>query len=156
MSDHSFREPREYTITAAVSGITQIQNVGRPGQSFIGAAIGLGLDQLEALTGIDFSTRVADFEARLDALLDLGEEMEIVSKVVGRRRVVMTSWDSTTDADTGDAAYYEMHFEEVLRAEESGGEPTDEVLALVGSGGKVAPGSGGPSLVTPGNLATVP
>ena len=88
MSDHSFREPREYGITAAVSGITQIQNLGRPGQSFLGAALGVGLDALESLSGIDFSTRVADFEARLDALLDLGDELEIVSKVVGRRGVL--------------------------------------------------------------------
>ena len=156
MSDHSFREPREYGITAAVSGITQIQNLGRPGQSFLGAALGVGLDALESLSGIDFSTRVADFEARLDALLDLGDELEIVSKVVGRRRVVFTSWDATTNADTGDAAFYTMTFEEVLRADDTGGEPTDTLLALIGSGGKVAPGSGGPSLVTPGNLTTVP
>jgi hypothetical protein len=156
MSDHSFDEPEEFTITAAVSGITQIQNLGRPGQSFLGAAIGVGLDQLEALTGIDFSTRVADFEARLRALLRRREVLEIVSKVVGRRQVVMTSWDATTDAGTGDAAFYLMQFEEVLRAEDLAGDPTDVLLDLVGSGGKVAPGSGGPSLVTPGNLATVP
>lgn len=156
MSDHSFDEPEEYTIVAGVSGITQIQNIGRPGQSLLGAAIGVGLDALESLTGLDFSTRVADFEARLRALCRLGEELEIISKVVGRRRVVFTSWETTTDPDTGDAAYYTMRFEEVLRAEDVGGDPTDDFLALVGSGGKVAPGSGGPSQATPGNLAVVP
>lgn len=156
MSDHSFDEPEEYTIVAAVSGITQIQNLGRPGQSFLGAALGVGLEQLESLTGIDFSTRVADFEARLRSLLRRGEALEIISKVVGRRTVVFTSWDATTNADTGDAAFYTMTFEEVLRAEDLAGEPTDTLLAFVGSGGKVAPGSGGPSLVTPGNLSTVP
>lgn len=156
MSDHSFREPRRYRITAGVSGIVQIQNVGRPGQSILGAAVGAGLQALESLTGLDFSTRVADFEARLDALLDIGEEMEIISKVVGRRTVVMESWDATTDPETGDAAFYTLEFEEVQRAGDTIADATDEMLALVGSGGSLAPGAGGPSQVSPGTLNAVP
>lgn len=156
MSDHSFREPRRYRITAGVSGIVQIQNVGRPGQSILGAAVGAALQGVETLTGFDFSTRVADFEARLDALLDAGDEMEIVSKVVGRRTVVLESWDATTDADTGDAAFYALEFEEVQRAGTSIADAPDDILALVGSGGSLAPGSGGPSQVSPGTLNVVP
>lgn len=156
MSDHSFREPRRYRITAAVSGIVQVQNIGRPGQSLLGAAVGLGLGALEAATGIDFSTRVQDFEARLDALLDIGDVLEIVSKVVGRRTVVLEGWDATTDASTGDAAYYVLDFREVQRAGDSIADATDQALALVGSGGSLAPGSGGPSMVTPGTLTVVP
>lgn len=156
MSDHSFREARRYRIVAAVSGIVQIQNVGRPGQSILGAAVGAGLQALESLTGIDFSTRVADFEARLNALIDLGDEMEIVSKVVGRRTVVLESWEATTDAETGDAAFYTLEFKEALRAGDSIADAPDDILALVGSGGSLAPGSGGPSQVTPGTLNVVP
>ena len=156
MSDHSFREPKRYRITAGVSGVVQIQNVGRPGQSLFGAAIGSALQGLEAATGIDFSTRVADFEARLDALLDIGDELEIVSKVVGRRRVVLESWEATTDASTGDAAFYTLDFREVQRAGDTIADATDAALALVGSGGSLAPGSGGPSQVTPGTLTVVP
>ena len=156
MSDHSFREPREYSITAAVSGITQIQNVGRPGQSSLSVASGAALEGIDSLTSLDFSTRIADFEARLDLLIDIGEEMEIVSKIVGRRQVVMTSWEATSSAETGDAGYYQMAFEEVLRDGDGAGEPTDDFLSLIGSGGKIAPGSGGPSQVSPGALSAVP
>ena len=55
----------------------------------------------------------------------------------------------------GLAALDELAAQNYLRAEDLAGEPTDTLLAFVGSGGKVAQGSGGPSLVTPGNLSTL-
>jgi hypothetical protein len=156
MSDHSFMHAKRYRITAAVSGIVQLQNLGRPGQPFLSAGVTAALGALESLTGLDFSTRVADFEARLDALLNAGEEIEIVSKVVGRRTVVFEGWDATTDPETGDAAYYTLDFEELLRAGDTIADATDAMLELVGSGGSLAPGSGGPSQVSPGTLNAVP
>ena len=70
ISDHSFTLPREYQIEGAVSGLSQPQNFGRPGSSLLGGFIDLGLNALEGVTGLNFSTRVQDFEQRLDAALE--------------------------------------------------------------------------------------
>ena len=43
LSDHSFAKPRVYMITGAVSGIAQLQNIGRPGFNGAEALADLGL-----------------------------------------------------------------------------------------------------------------
>lgn len=146
LSDHSFAKPRVYMITGAVSGIAQLQNIGRPGFNGAEALADLGLGLLEGLTGLNFSSRVEDFEARLIAAMEARNEFELISKVVGRRRVIILNYTSTTGAEDGDSATFQLTLKEVQRAGLTIADAIDAALALNGSGGG---SQGGPSTTTP-------
>lgn len=157
ISDHSFNLPREFVLEGAVSGVVQLQNFSRPGFSFVDSAIDAGLGALEGLTGLNFSSRIQDFEERLEAVRQARQELEVVSKVIGRQRCVLKRWDATTDASMGEMAQYRLTLREVQRAGGVGyPTPTPESLAMNGSGGSVSPGGGGPSVVKSGTLDVVP
>lgn len=157
ISDHSFNLPREFVLEGAVSGVVQLQNFARPGFSFLDSAIDAGLGALEGLTGLNFSSRIEDFEERLEAVRQARQELEVVSKVIGRQRCVLKRWEATTDAGMGEMAQYRLTLKEVQRAGGVGyPTPTTESLALNGSGGSVSPGGGGPSVVKSGTLDVVP
>jgi len=156
ISGHSYALPRRYEIEGAVSGLSQLHNFARPGFSGLGALVGAGLDALEGLTGLDFSTRIQDFEERLEAIRQSGDILEIVSKVIGRKQVVLLSWRASTAPEDGEQARYRMTFKEVQRAGLSIAGATAEGLALNGSGGGVVPGGGGPSTATPQSLEVTP
>lgn len=149
LSDHSFSEPREFTLEGAVAGLGQPQNLGRPGANNLGGLIDLGLDAAEGGTGRDFSTRVADFEQRLEAVRARGDVLEVISKVIGRVRCVMLAWRASTRAEDGDRATYQVRLLEEWSAGLSIAGATDVALAMNGSGGAVSPGGGGPSTTTP-------
>lgn len=156
LRDHSFALPRNFTVTGAVSGIGQLQNLGRPGSPLFSGALDLALTQLEALTGLDVQTRVQDFTKRFQAMVLRREEVELISKVVGRVRVIVLGYDAQTTAEMGEMAIFRVRMREVQRAGLSIAQATAEALALSGSGGAPPPGSGGPSATTPGSLEVVP
>ena len=160
ISDHSFRVARTFTLSGAVSAIPQWQNIGRPGATSARDSLAEFGDGIDASFGIgdgaSLGQRVADFEARLDALIELGDELEVVSKVVGRVSVVLTEWSSSASPEDGGSATYELQVREVQRAGLTIADATPGALALNGSGGAVSPGSGGGSTATPGTLAVVP
>ncbi len=157
ISDHSFNLPREFVLEGAVSGVAQLQNFARPGFSFLDTAIDAGLGALEGLTGLNFSSRVQDFEERLEAVRQARQELEVVSKVIGRVRCVLKRWEATTTPEMGEMAQYRLTLKEVQYAAGIGyPTPTPESLAMNGSGGSVAPGGGGPSVAKPGTLDIVP
>lgn len=156
LSDHSFNLPRTFRVEGAVSGIPQPQNLGRPGASLLGGLFDIGFSALEGLTGINFSTRVQDFEARLEALRQRREEVELISKVIGRVRCVLTDWQATTTPDMGDVGVYQLTLREVQRAGLTITQATAESLALNGTGGNVGPGGGGPSSAPSGTLEVTP
>ena len=159
ISDHSFRRAREFTISGAVSAIAQLQNFGRPSATSaldtltdIGQGIGANL----SLGDQGLGARITDFETRLDGLIETGGELEVVSKVIGRVAVVLLEWDANNTAEDGNKAIYSLTLKEVLRAGLTIADATPGALALNGTGGAVAPGSGGGSMATPGVLAVVP
>lgn len=159
ISDHSFRRAREFTLSGAVSAIAQFQNLGRPSATSaldtladFGAGIGANL----ALGNQGLGARITDFETRLDGLIETGGELEVVSKVIGRVAVVLLEWDASNTAEDGNKAVYTLTLREVLRAGLTIADATPGALALNGTGGAVAPGSGGGSMATPGVLAVVP
>ena len=159
VSDHSFRRAREFTLTGAVSAIAQFQNLGRPGSVSLNDALtqaGEGVSSLLSLTDGGLGARITDFETRLDGLIETGGELEVVSKVIGRPTVVLLEWDATNTAEDGNKAVYNLTLKEVLRAGLTIADATPGALALTGTGGAVAPGSGGGSMATPGVLAVVP
>ena len=159
ISDHSFRRAREFTISGAVSAIAQLQNFGRPSATSaldtltdIGQGIGANL----SLGDQGLGARITDFETRLDGLIETGGELEVVSKVIGRVAVVLLEWEASNTAEDGNKAVYTLTRREVLRAGLTIADATPGALALNGTGGAVAPGSGGGSMATPGVLAVVP
>lgn len=159
VSDHSFRRAREFTLSGAVSAIAQFQNLGRPGSVSLNDALtqaGEGVSSLLSLTDGGLGARITDFETRLDGLIETGGELEVVSKVIGRPTVVLLEWDATNTAEDGNKAVYNLTLKEVLRAGLTIADATPGALALTGTGGAVAPGSGGGSMATPGVLAVVP
>ena len=153
LSDHPFVKPRVYTITGAISGIAQLQNIGRPGFNGADNLADLGLGLLEGLTGLDFSSRVQDFEARLIAAMEARNEFELISKVVGRKRVVILNYTSNTAEEDGDSATYQLTLREVQRAGLTIADAVEAALALNGSGGGT---QGGPSTTTPYATQLVP
>ena len=159
ISDHSFRRAREFTISGAVSAIAQFQNFGRPSATSaldtltdIGTGIGANL----SLGDQGLGARITDFETRLDGLIETGGELEVVSKVIGRVAVVLLEWEAGNTAEDGNKAVYTLTLREALRAGLTIADATPGALALNGTGGAVAPGSGGGSMATPGVLAVVP
>ncbi len=159
VSDHSFRRAREFTLTGAVSAIAQIQNIGRPSATSLADTftdIGQGIGANLALGNQGLGARITDFETRLEGLIETGGEIEVVSKVIGRVAVVLLEWDATNTAEDGNKAIYSLTLKEVLRAGLTIADATPGALALNGTGGAVAPGSGGGSMATPGVLAVVP
>lgn len=159
VSDHSFRRAREFTLSGAVSAIAQFQNLGRPGSISVNDTLtqaGEGVSSLLSLTDGGLGARITDFETRLDGLIETGGELEVVSKVIGRVAVVLLEWDATNTAEDGNKAIYNLTLKEVLRAGLTIADATPGALALTGTGGAVAPGSGGGSMATPGVLAVVP
>jgi hypothetical protein len=159
VSDHSFRRAREFTLSGAVSAIAQFQNLGRPGSISLSDTLtqaGEGVSSLLSLTDGGLGARITDFETRLDGLIETGGELEVVSKVIGRPTVVLLEWDATNTAEDGNKAVYNLTLKEVLRAGLTIADATPGALALTGTGGAVAPGSGGGSMATPGVLAVVP
>ena len=92
----------------------------------------------------------------LARLIETGGELEVVSKVIGRVAVVLLEWDANNTAEDGNKAIYSLTLKEVLRAGLTIADATPGALALNGTGGAVAPGSGGGSMATPGVLAVVP
>ena len=82
--------------------------------------------------------------------------MGSVSKVIGRVAVVLLEWEASNTAEDGNKAVYTLTLREVLRAGLTIADATPGALALNGTGGAVAPGSGGGSMATPGVLAVVP
>lgn len=159
VSDHSFRRAREFTLSGAVSAIAQFQNLGRPGAISLSDTLtqaGEGVSSLLSLTDGGLGARITDFETRLDGLIETGGELEVVSKVIGRVSVVLLEWDASNTAEDGNKAIYNLTLREVLRAGLTIADATPGALALTGTGGAVAPGSGGGSMATPGVLAVVP
>ena len=159
VSDHSFRRAREFTLTGAVSAIAQLQNIGRPSATSLADTftdIGQGIGANLALGNQGLGARITDFETRLEGLIETGGELEVVSKVIGRVAVVLLEWDATNTAEDGNKAIYSLTLKEVLRAGLTIADATPGALALNGTGGAVAPGSGGGSMATPGVLAVVP
>ena len=159
VSDHSFRRAREFTLTGAVSAIAQIQNIGRPSATSLADTftdIGQGIGANLALGNQGLGARITDFETRLEGLIETGGEIEVVSKVIGRVAVVLLEWDATNTAEDGNKAIYSLTLKEVLRAGLTIADATPGALALNGTGGAVAPGSGGGSMATPGVLSVVP
>jgi hypothetical protein len=159
VAEHSRRLPRTYVVEGAVSGIVQPQNLGRPGgPSAATFAAGLAAQVGGAFVPIDQLTRLQDFEQRLDALLDDTQfgMLELVSKRVGRRSVIMTEWTCSTTGDDGQQNTYRLSLREVQRAGLTIAEATAEALALTGTGGAPQPGGGGPSQSTPMVLDAVP
>lgn len=159
VSDHSFRRAREFTLTGAVSAIAQIQNIGRPSATSLADTFtdnGQGIGANLALGNQGLGARITDFETRLEGLIETGGELEVVSKVIGRVAVVLLEWDANNTAEDGNKAIYSLTLREVLRAGLTIADATPGALALNGSGGAVAPGSGGGSMATPGTLAVVP
>ena len=88
--------------------------------------------------------------------IETGGELEVVSKVIGRVAVVLLEWEASNTAEAGNKAVYTLTLREVLRAGLTIADATPGALALNGTGGAVAPGSGGGSMATPGVLAVVP
>lgn len=156
ISDHSFDEPRTFVVAGAVSGIPQPQNLGRPGASLLGGLLDVGLQSLETLTGLNLSTRVSDFEARLEVLRTTREVVEIVSKVIGRKKAILIDWTCTTTADDGDMGMYQLTLREILTAGLTIADATEDALALNGTGGTGSPGGGGPSQSPGGNVEVSP
>ena len=159
VSDHSFHRAREFTLTGAVSAIAQFQNIGRPGSASALDTItqaGEGVSSLLSLTDGGLGARITDFETRLEGLIETGGELEVVSKVIGRVAVVLLEWDATNTAEDGNKAIYSLTLKEVLRAGLTIADATPGALALNGTGGAVAPGSGGGSRATPGGLSVLP
>jgi hypothetical protein len=159
ISDHSFRRAREFTISGAVSAIAQLQNFGRPSATSaldtltdIGQGIGANL----SLGDQGLGARITDFETRLDGLIETGGELEVVSKVIGRVAVVLLEWEASNTAEDGNKAVYTLTLREVLRAGLTIADATPGALALNGTGGAVAPGSGGGSMATPEVVDVVP
>lgn len=159
VSNHSFRRAREFTLTGAVSAIAQIQNIGRPSATSLADTFtdtGQGIGANLALGNQGLGARITDFETRLEGLIETGGEIEVVSKVIGRVAVVLLEWDANNTAEDGNKAIYSLTLKEVLRAGLTIADATPGALALNGTGGAVAPGSGGGSMATPGVLAVVP
>ena len=159
VSNHSFRRAREFTLTGAVSAIAQFQNIGRPSATSLADTftdIGQGIGANLALGNQGLGARITDFETRLEGLIETGGEIEVVSKVIGRVAVVLLEWDANNTAEDGNKAIYSLTLKEVLRAGLTIADATPGALALNGTGGAVAPGSGGGSMATPGVLAVVP
>lgn len=160
VGDHSRRPPRVYEVEGIVSALAQPQNLGRPGSSFLNEVTSVAQDILGSLVPLEEATRLQDFEARLDALLndDQFGELELISKVVGRVRVVLLRWDATApgEGQDGAAARYRMTFRAVQRAGLTIALATEQSLEFVGSGGAPQPGGGGPSQSTPGFLEVTP
>ena len=159
ISNHSFRRAREFTISGAVSAIAQLQNFGRPSATSaldtltdIGQGIGANL----SLGDQGLGARITDFETRLDGLIETGGELEVVSKVIGRVAVVLLEWEASNTAEDGNKAVYTLTLREVLRAGLTIADATPGALALNGTGGAVAPGSGGASMATPEVVDVVP
>lgn len=158
VSDHSRRLPRTFECTGIVSALPQPQNAGRPGSSPFDLIPPIP-QSADALIPVDIASRVEDFEQRLDALMDDGTfgEIELISKVIGRKTVVLRRWQAVTSPEDGGSATYQMTFREVLRAGNlSIAFATDVGLALNGSGGAPLPGGGGASQSTPVTLDVVP
>lgn len=160
VSDHSYALAREFQLSGAVSAIAQPQNLGRPGAASALetlAQLGEGLaSNLSLDSAVGLGQRISDFEARLEAIREIGDELEVVSKVIGRVSVVLLEWEATNTPEDGEAATYSLTLREVQRAGLTIANATPAALALNGSGGAVAPGSGGGSMATPGTLAVVP
>jgi hypothetical protein len=157
VSDHSRRLPRVFQVEGAVSALPPVQNVGRPG--FQGGFNATALPAAaSAFSPVAIASRIGDFETRLDRLLDDDTygELELVSKVVGRVRVVLTEWAAVTTGDDGMRAVYRLTLEEVQRAGLTIADATEEALTLTGTGGAPQPGGGGPSQATPVVLDVVP
>lgn len=158
VAEHSRRPPRVFQVEGAVSVLAQPQNAGRPGADPADVFAQLGLNAAEAIIPLELTTRLQDFETRLDALLD--DEsfglLELVSKVVGRVSCVLTSWQATTTAEDGRSATYRLTLREIQRAGLTIALATPDALALNGTGGAVGPGGGGPSQSTPVMLDVVP
>ena len=159
VAEHSRRLPRTYVVEGAVSAIVQPQNLGRPGaQGAAAFAAGLGAQLAAGLSPLDQVSRLEDFEQRLDALQDDATfgEIELVSKVVGRKSVILVDWQAATSGDDYGQNTYRLTLREVQRAGLTITAATAEALALTGSGGAPQPGGGGPSQSTPFVLEAVP
>lgn len=159
VADHSRRPPRVFIVEGAVSALSQPQNLTRPNASPLDIVTAAGLDVAGAFVPLDFAgSRLGDFEARLDALLDDENfgEVELVSKVVGRVTCVLVRWEATTTGDDGRAATYRLTLREVQRFSLTIADATDFALALNGQGGAPQPGGGGPSQSTPMVLDITP
>ena len=154
-SDHAFDVARVYSVEGTVSGIAQPQNQGRPGATTLSATIEQSAGQIfEGL--MEGNSRVLDFEARLEVVRLRHEELELISKLVGRKSCILLSWRRTASAEEGDMGRYRLTLKEVQTAGLSISDATPEALALNGSGGSVVPGGGGPSATTPLELDFVP
>lgn len=158
VAEHSRRPPRVFEVSGAVSVISQPQNLGRPGASTDETLNQVQNDLNSAIVPLEMTTRLQDFESRLDALLDdeVFGELELVSKVVGRVSCVLVAWRATTTPEEGGSATYSLTLREIQRAGLTIALATPDALALNGSGGGPSPGGGGPSQSTPTLLDVVP
>lgn len=158
VAEHSRRPPRVFEVSGAVSVLAQPQNIGRPGALDADAAEQIQGNIQEAIIPLEMTTRLQDFETRLDALLDdeVFGELELVSKVVGRVSCVLVAWRATTSAEDGRSATYSLTLREIQWANLTIALATPDALALNGSGGGPSPGGGGPSQSTPTLLDVIP
>lgn len=153
-SDHAYDVARTFTLEGAVSGIAQLQNVGRPGASLTATLQQVGEQVFEGLTPA--SSRILDFEQRLEAVRQRHDELEVISKLVGRARCVLLSWRRAASGEEGDLGRFRLTLREVQTAGYTIADATPLALALNGSGGGVVPGGGGPSSMTPMTFEVMP
>lgn len=161
VAEHSRRLPRTFRVEGAVSVLPQLQNTGRPGAPAFDATTFAGLPLVGALVPLEVTTRLQDFETRLDALLDddVFGVLELVDQVIGRQTCVLVEWsasNSSSDPMAGGGAVYALTLREIQRADLTIAEATPEGLLYNGTGGAPQPGGGGPSQATPGLLDVVP
>lgn len=160
LSDHSRRPVAQtWVIEGAVSALAQPQNLLRPNANRLEILSTAVLNLAQGFVPISFAgSRLGDFEARLDALQDdeTFGEIELVSKVVGRKKCVLLRWEAMTTGDDSGAATYRLELREVRRFGVTIADATEQALALNGSGGAPQPGGGGPSQSTPQTLDVAP
>lgn len=157
VAEHSRRPPRVFQVEGAVSVLPQPQNFGRPGFTF-DATTFAGLPIVTALVPLLVTTRLQDFETRLNALLDdeVFGLLELVDQVIGRVVCVLVDWRATNTPESGSAATYALTLREIQTAGLTIAQAVPDALALNGTGGAPQPGGGGPSQATPGTLDVVP
>ncbi len=157
VAEHSRRPPRVFQVEGAVSVLPQPQNFGRPGFTF-DATTFAGLPIVTALVPLLVTTRLQDFETRLNALLDdeVFGLLELVDQVIGRVVCVLVDWRATNTPESGSAAVYACTLREIQTAGLTIAQAVPDALALNGTGGAPQPGGGGPSQATPGTLDVVP
>lgn len=153
--DHSVLNPtgRMFTLVGRCSNLGQPQNIGRPSptppSTDLEALVrGLGSSVIGA------STRLADLESSLRAQIEIGDEVQVVSKKFGKLSAIVTAWQASDGETDHFASTYQVTLLEIRRA--SGlffTSPSAGASALNGSGNTT---SLGPTSTTTSEIAFTP